>query len=488
MKRSIAVRGMKTMIMCFVLCFVFADWAPAQNKADEIEKLLQIYYDYGQFNGTVLVAEGGKVIFKKGYGLANMEWNIHNEPDTKFRIGSITKQFTSMLVMQLVEEGKIKLDGKLTDYLPDYRKDTGDKITIHHLLSNTSGVPNFTNFPDFFKNVSRNSYPVDEFLTKFCSKDLEFEPGSKFAYTNSGYYILGAVIEQVTGKTYEQVLKEKISDPLKIANIGYDHFNVIIKNRADGYIKSFDGYTNAAYLDMSIPFAGGSLYSTVEDLYIWDQALYENTLLSEKYKHIMFTPVHNNYAYGWGIRKMVLSGSQDSVNTITHDGGINGFTTKICRFVDDKHLIVLFNNTGNTNLNAMNLGIANILYGKAYDNPKKSLAQELYKEIMESDVESAIKLYHNLKEKHPDDYVFDERELNQLGYRLLNDNNTDAAIKVFELNANLSPASFNVYDSLAEAFMKKGEKEKAVINYAKSLELNPNNRNAIEMLHKMTDN
>src|SRR5436309_4462425 len=163
----------------------------AQDKAAKIDELMKVYNSYQQFNGAVLVAENGKVIFKKGYGMANMEWNIPVETDTRFRLGSITKQFTSMLVLQLVQEGKIKLEGKLTDYLPDYRKETGDRITIHQLLNHTSGIPSYTGLTNFFQDVSRNPYSVSDFVKKFASGDLEFQPGTKFNYNNSGYFLLG---------------------------------------------------------------------------------------------------------------------------------------------------------------------------------------------------------------------------------------------------------------------------------------------------------
>ena len=234
----------------------------AQDKAAKIDELMKTYNNYQQFNGAVLVAENGKVIFKKGYGMANMEWNIPVEPDTKFRLGSITKQFTSMLILQLVQEGKIKLDGKLTDYLPDYRKDTGDRITIHQLLNHTSGIPSYTGLPNFFQDMSRNPYAVSDFVKKFASGDLEFEPGTKWNYNNSGYFLLGAIVEHVTGKPYEQVLKERIFDPVGMKNTGYDHSDTIIAKRAAGYEKRPGGYINAPYLDMSLPYAAGSLYST----------------------------------------------------------------------------------------------------------------------------------------------------------------------------------------------------------------------------------
>src|SRR6266513_5336418 len=238
----------------------------AQDKAHKIDELLTLYHKYGQFNGAALVADNGKVIYEKGLGLANMEWNIPNGPDTKFRLGSITKQFTATLILQLVEQGKIKLDGKLSDYLPDYRKDTGAKVTIHNLLSHTSGVPSYTSLPGFFSNVSRNPFAVNDFIKKYASGDLEFEPGTRFVYSYSGYFLLGAIIEKVTGKPYEQVLKENIFDPLGMKNSGYDHWETILSKRAIGYTQNPRGYETAPYLDMSIPYAAGSLYSTVEDL------------------------------------------------------------------------------------------------------------------------------------------------------------------------------------------------------------------------------
>jgi CubicO group peptidase (beta-lactamase class C family) len=346
------------------------DRAASQAKARKIDELMTLYNSLGQFNGAVLVAEKGEVIFKKGYGLANIEWDIPNAADTRFRLGSITKQFTSMLIMQLVEQGKLKLDGKITEYLPDYRKDTGDRVTVHHLLTHTSGIPSYTDQPGFFPNVSRNPYKVGEFVTKHASGDLRFEPGSKFAYNNSGYFLLGAIIEKVTGKTYEEVLKEKIFDPLGMKDSGYDHSDTVMKKRAAGYEKRPSGIINAPYLDMSLPYAAGSLYSTVEDLYLWDQALYTDKLISAKSKELIFKPFLDNYAYGWSVAKAKVGNTEETVSSIGHGGGINGFNTLIQRLVDDRHLIVLLNNTGGTKLGEMSRAIAGILYGKPYDLPK----------------------------------------------------------------------------------------------------------------------
>ena len=458
----------------------------AQDKSVKIDELMKIYQSYGQFNGSALVAENGKVIYKKGLGLANMEWNIPNETDTKFRLGSITKQFTAALVLQLTEQGKVKLDGKISDYLPDYRKDVGDKITVHHLLTHTSGIPSYTSQPRFFEDVSRNSFVVADFVKKYASGDLEFEPGSKFSYNNSGYFLLGAIIEKVTGKSYEQVLKENILDPLEMKSTGYDHFDTLLSKRASGYDKTPKGYINAPYLDMSIPYAAGSMYSTVEDLYLWDRALYSNKILSAKGKELMFKPNLENYGYGFGISNAALGDTKQTVPVISHTGGINGFNTIIVRLVGNRHLIVLLDNTSQgRNLDKISKNITNILYNQPYSQPKKSIAEALFNTAAEQGAEAAVKQYRNLKANQSATYDFSEAELNTLGYQLLGMKKIKDAIEIFKLNVEAYPQASNPYDSLGEAYMMSGDKELALKNYKKALELDPQNANAASIIKRL---
>lgn len=478
--------SVKRIVLCLfvVLALQAAAFAQAktrkpQPKAAKINQLLTLYHSYGQFNGAALVADNGKVIYKKGLGLANMEWKIPNAPDTKFRLGSITKQFTATLILQLVEQGKIRLDGKVSDYLPDYRKDTGAKITIHHLLSHTSGVPNYTAQPGFFENVSRNPFKVADFIKKYTSGDLEFEPGAKFNYSNSGYFLLGAIIEKVTGKNYEQVLQEEIFDPLGMKNTGFDHYGTILEKRAAGYIKTQRGYENAPYLDMSIPYSAGSLYSTVEDLYLWDQALYGDTVLSAASKELMFKPNLRDYGYGFAITKVALGPKKITVPVIAHDGGINGFNTTIVRLVGDHRLIVLLDNTSQGRyLDGITKAITNILYDQPYEAPKQSIAETLMKTVAAQDIAAAVKQYRELKASKAAEYDFTEPQLNTLGYQLLQAKKVTEAIEIFKLNVEAYPKSANTYDSLGEGYLIHGDKELATTNYKKSLELNPENAGA----------
>jgi CubicO group peptidase (beta-lactamase class C family) len=476
--------------IAFLLTFltVFSLPSYAQEKTVKIDQFVSLHHQFGHFNGAALVADQGKVIYKKGFGLANMEWNIPNATDTKFRLGSITKQFTATLILQLVEQGKIKLDGKLIDYLPDYRKDTGEKITIHHLLTHTSGIPSYTGLPGFFQNVSRNPFTVEDFVKKYTSGNLEFEPGSKFAYNNSGYFLLGAIIEKVTGKTYEQVLKETIFDPIGMKNSGYDNWKTILGKRATGYSDTPRGYETAAYLDMSIPYAAGSLYSTVEDLYLWDQALYGDKILSPASKELMFKANLNNYGYGFVMRKTQLGPNKFEVPVIQHGGGINGFNTTLIRMVDQKRLVVLLDNAEHGQfLDRIASGIMSILYDQPYDAPKQSIARQLMKTIVTKDVTSAIKEYRTLKAgPTAAQFDFSEPELNRLGYQLMQTKRVADAIEIFKLNVEMFPQASNVYDSLGEAYSVNGDKQSAIANYKRSLELDPKNTNATARLSVLT--
>lgn len=478
------MRSLFRLAVFFVLIHFLAT-AQSPDKAAKIDQLARQYADCCQFTGTVLVSEHDKVIFKGGYGLANREWNIPNAPDVKFRVGSITKQFTSMLVLQQVAKGSIKLDGHISDYLPYYRKDTGSRVTIAQLLSHTSGIPSYTDDPKFFPDVSRNYYAVDDFVTKFCSGDLQFEPGTKFHYDNSGYFVLGAILEHVTGKKYEDLLQENILTPVGMRDTGYDHWATIIAKRASGYQETFDGIENAPYLDMALPYAAGSLYSTVEDLYKWDQALYTDKLLPADLKRKLFTPNLEEYGFGWAIHVIAKDQPSPGKTMITHGGGINGFNTNEVRLVDDHSLIVIFNNTPGADLNQFARDIRAILYGQEPSAPKGSPVHDLRETLRTRGLDAMIAQYKELGRSSSTKYIFNDGALNRIGYDLLERDRVSDAITVFKLNAEEYPKVANVYDSLAEAYAKAGNRQLAIENYKRSLELDPKNQNAIDRLKEL---
>jgi len=346
--------------------------------------------------------------------------------------------------------------------------------------------------PSFIQGAYRNPYTVDEFIEEFCSGDFEFEPGAKYTYSNSGYFLLGAIIEKVTGKSYEEALQERICGPLGMKNTGYDHHSMIISKRATGYEKFGTDYENSPYLDMSLPFSAGAMYSTVEDLYLWDQALYTDQLLSQEMRDLMFTShvkaSGGGYGYGWRISKRALKGTKEKLKLIYHGGGINGFSTLIDRLVVSRHLIVLMNNTGGTDLSLMSTAITNILYDKPYDLPKKSIATVLYETLETKGAKAAFDQYKDYKMKFPKKYNFSPTELINLGYNLLLiKNQADDAIEIFKIVTEVHPKNFMGFSVLGQAYRKKGDRLKAIENYAKSLALNPQNNDALKALKELSE-
>jgi CubicO group peptidase (beta-lactamase class C family) len=450
-----------------------------------VDALLTSYHDAGIFNGTALVSDGGHVVFKQAYGFADFEWKIPNTPDTKFRIGSITKQFTATVIVQLVEEGKLSLDATLSSVLPYYRKDTGSKITVHHLLTHTSGIPSYTGLPNFMRDVSRNPYGVREFVEKYCSGDLEFEPGSRFLYNNSGYFLLGAVIEAVTNTPYAQVLRERVFEPLGMGGSGYDLSGPILEKRARGYEGGPAGVRNADYLDMGLPYAAGSLYSTVEDLYIWDQALYGERVLPSKAKDRMFEPGLGNYGFGWMVQKRSIGVDKAERLTIGHGGGINGFNTQITRVPEDRHLVVLFNNTGGTNLGAMTDGILDILYGRTPPSARRPVSTLMYDTIHKSGVKAAVDQYREIRNANTSTYDVSVPQLNRLAIELLNEKRAGDAIEIAKLSVEVVPKNPNLLSTLARAYREAGETNLAIQTYESVLQLDASNRNAIERLKEL---
>jgi len=476
----------KSLIVAVSLAAAALQTLRAQDVAVQIDDFISQYHQLRQFNGAVLVGKLDSVVYEAGFGLANMDWGIPNTPDTKFRVGSVTKQFTATVILKLVEEGKLRLDGKITDYLPDYPRETGDRITIHHLLTHSSGIPSYTGFPDFQTQYMRNPFTPDSFVTVFSGMELEFEPGTTFRYNNSGYFLLGVIIEHVTGLPFHEVLRQMVLDPLGLEDTGYDHNQEIIQRRASGYAKTLTGYENAEYLDMSLPYAAGSLYSTPRDLFKWDQLLRAGEVFAEPHSaESMFTPHLQNYGYGWVIRDLPIGNDGKKVKLVEHGGGINGFITGFWRLVDDGYTVIVMDNTEGSKVTAVQQGIVNILYGEPAVRAKHSVAETLLKIIEERGIEAAVQRYSELKAAGSEDYDFGQAELNALGYHYLDEGDIATATTLLELNVEAYPDSFNTYDSLAEALLRAADTAGAAANYRKSVELNPSNENGKRMLAQL---
>ena len=448
-----------------------------------LQELCQATADTGLFSGAVLVADKGEVIYKEAFGMANREWNIPNTTDTKFRLASVSKQFCSMVVMQLVQEGKVKLDDKITDYLPYYRKDTGDKITLHHLMSHQSGIKDFTASFDYRGTISRLSFDKDEFIKLHCSGDLSNEPGTIYSYCNAGYCILGRIIEKVTRKTYEQNLHERIFEPLGMKNSGYDRNRYVIEKRASGYTYGPFGLENADYMDMdSSPGAAGALYSTVEDMFLWDRALYTDKLLDKKYRDLMFTPnrdvpevkaaggrPHSVYGYGWQIYTRTHPVTKRRTKVINHGGAINGFRAMENRLVDDDAFVIVLCNQGDpygatevwNAVVRLSGELIHVVTGQPYRMPGKARVtqdQRMYEMVKAEGVEAAIEWF-----KAKGKQAAWGGTHSALAEQLIKDGRVDDGLRLMEFDVEMTPGKVWLLRKTSQACLDNGRPEKALV-------------------------
>jgi CubicO group peptidase (beta-lactamase class C family) len=348
-----------------ILLFPFAATAQ-QNYPQLLDQYMTAQNQVKGFTGAVLVMQKNKVLLRKGYGMADREWNIPNTPETIFELGSLTKQFTAACILQLVEQGKLNLDDKLSKFLPAFPK--GDSVTIHMLLNHTSGIANYTSQPQF-ASLATLSLKKDSMIAFFSSKPFTSSPGTRFQYTNSGYFLLGYIIEKVSGIPYSDYLRKNIFDKLDMLHSGVNKTDSILPMRAKGYEKRGKKIINADYISMDWPFSAGALFSTVDDLYKWDRALYGTTILSNASKENMFRPGKGDYGYGFHIDSL------ENHPRIWHNGSIPGFITNLSRFVNDDVFVVVLANTIVIQNNTLPItdviaeGLADIVFGLPVETP-----------------------------------------------------------------------------------------------------------------------
>ena len=328
-----------------------------------IDALLAPVFQPTDPGAAVIVTHIGRTIFRKGYGLANLELKVPIRPEMVFRIGSVTKQFTAVAVLMLAQEGKLTLNADVTTYLPDYPTH-GEKITIERLLTHTSGIKSYTDMKEWLP-LWRKDMSLEELVAMFKDEPMEFRPGERWAYNNSAFVLLGAVIEKVSGQSYAQFLKGRIFQPLGMEHTQYDVTEQIVPGRVAGYNKGANGWENAPFLSMTQPHGAGALISSVDDLARWDKALYTSKLVKRRLLNKAWTPTSlpdgrsTQYGYGWGISPVA------GKNFIEHDGGINGFICHALRMSEERvYVAILTNRTGMTDhLGMLSLKIAFLTAG-----------------------------------------------------------------------------------------------------------------------------
>jgi D-alanyl-D-alanine carboxypeptidase len=334
----------------------------------QIDALLQAAYQPDEPGAAVIAVKDRRPVFRSAYGMANLELGVPLAPDMVFRLASITKQFTAVAILMLMEQGRLALQDPITRFLPDYP--THDHaITIEHLLTHTSGIRSYTDMPEW-PPLWRKDFTTQELIDFFKYQPMQSAPGKRWAYNNSGYHLLGAIIEQVSGQSYEQFVQQHIFEPLSMRQSYYDHPTRIIPKRVAGYQKEPDGYANAEYLSMTQPYAAGALASTVDDLAQWDAALSRGALLRPETLERAWTPYRladgslTGYGYGWMI------GEWQGRRTMEHSGGIHGFGTYALRMpAEGLFVAILSNNPGAASRELLTLKIAGLLIGQPYQEP-----------------------------------------------------------------------------------------------------------------------
>jgi CubicO group peptidase (beta-lactamase class C family) len=369
------MRRFTALLLCLSSLAAFAQaQLRASNPTARMQQVIANYVDDKSFMGTVLVVQDGTTLIDQGYGSADLEWNIPNSSTTRFRLGSITKQFTAASILLLQERGKLNIEDPISKYMPDAPA-AWSKITLYNVLTHTSGIPSFTGFPDYRSTEWKDTTPT-ELVARFRDKPLDFEPGTKFSYSNSGYVLLGYLIERISGESYGDFLQQNIFTPLGMTSTGIDSNAAILPQRAQGYRRSPHGIEHDGYISMTIPFSAGALYSTTGDLLRWEQGLFGGRILKPESLAKMTTPFKNNYGCGVVIRTV------DGHKLITHGGGIEGFNTSLNYYPDDKLTVIILGNLtgGAPDQIASNLG--KVALGQPVILPSERKAIELSPEVL----------------------------------------------------------------------------------------------------------
>ena len=342
-----------------------ADLPSSADVAARADAYLRAQAEAGFFSGAVLIARGGVPVFAKGYGYANAEWEIPNSTDTRFRIASITKTFTAAMVLLLHETQRLDVGASVCTYL-DPCPDAWRPVTVHHLLTHTAGVPNYTDVPDFLDRA-RTPRPPAEILALVRDRPLEFAPGSRYRYSNSGYLMLGLILERAGGAPYDRLLDSLILGPLGLRDTGFDRPAPVLPRRASGYRPDGLALAPADHLEMSWVYAAGGMYSTVGDLLKWEQALSRGDLLPRRVVDRMWAAGVGPYGYGW----QVLAPSAQTLQRplVLHAGGLNGFATDLLRYPGEDLTVVILANLGTVPLPRISRDLSAIALGEAYTPP-----------------------------------------------------------------------------------------------------------------------
>jgi CubicO group peptidase (beta-lactamase class C family) len=456
----------------------------AQEKSSQLDSLFSYYNEYGSFSGVVLAAENGKMNYLKAFGFSDFEKKKVLDTSAVFNIASTTKPFTALAIMMLKEQKKLSYEDKLVKFLPDFPSYTKD-ITIKQLLTHTSGIKDYENELHLSRKIPVLTSKI-VYDSLIHQKNLNFNPGEKYSYSNSGYFLLAQVIEKISGVSYKEFIEKNVFHP-----IGMSHSCVLeettkaIPNR----VNAFTGYWQKNEDDLNCKVPGdGNIYTTAMDLFRFEQSLYSDILIQQKslkaaYDTSALKPAmkHVKYGFGWMIE------SDNAGSIVFHPGGLGGFRCFLWRNLDTRStLIILSNNTFLADCRNMLSSAQKIMKGQPYTLGKIPITELFYEKYSVRGFNTALKAICEEKKKQNSIYIFPELLINNLGLEyLFFKNEPYSAVELFKLNVELYPKSWNTWDSLGEAYLSISDNKSAIAAFEKSLKLNPKNNNAEERLNKL---
>ncbi|REH52469.1 CubicO group peptidase (beta-lactamase class C family) [Tenacibaculum gallaicum] len=359
-------------ILFFSLCFLLTNLVSAQSLTSKVDEILQTQFKNNGTGAVALVAKKGNVIYRKAFGKANLELDVNMVPENVFEVGSITKQFTAVSILMLLEEGKLSLEDDITKFIPDYPT-KGKEITVHHLLTHTSGIKSYTSMRKFGEVMTKDEPPL-KFIDFFKNEPMDFEPGEQYKYNNSGYFILGYIVEKVSEMSYPKFVEERIFKKLNMNSSYYGSHTKLIKNRATGYQERDGEYLNAQYISLTLPYAAGSIMSNVDDMLRWQTAIRKNILVRKGTIDKAFTnyTLNNgnkiNYGYGWSFNEI------NGVPTIEHGGAIPGYRSMGVYVPSEEVYVIVFSNCGSNSPTNTAIKIAALAIGKPFSKGRNAIA------------------------------------------------------------------------------------------------------------------
>jgi len=467
--------------------------------AGRVDAYVQRWHEVGRLDGVVLVARGDQVLYERAFGLANREWGIPNAPDTRFDIGSISKQFTTVIVLQLVAEGRLRLQDRLIDHIPEFRRDTGERITVDHLLRHTSGLPCYVRDWRPTAEERRRGQPrllrehlKQEWLVQdFMARDLLSEPGSRYHYSSSNHYLLGLIIERVTRRSFAENLSERILQPLALGGTGLLRPESSTPRLATGYVRIPVGSGRGPYYFHPNTYGAGGMYSTARDLHTWNRAMERGAVVPDTLRELLFTPYTSGddgaeHAYATNRFSLRLRGSSAPVAYTGFSGAIDGFRTDVFRFPSTGHIVVILDNSEQYEHWRIAPGIFRVLSGETVEQPHQLASAVVSGEAMDRGIDAAVARCQSVR-AHPagwDELDALENDLDEFASRYDAIGRPEPALTLRLLSTRLFPTSATGWERLADARAVRGDEARAAEARERAAALVSREQHLLEMLDR----